>query len=85
MTFNLGYCAICKSQSQKVVTMLGEKSTKEIAQIHDSQGFEENKIAARLGGDIAGNARRSLESCVFLEFSAQETESDRYRQNLSIT
>jgi DNA-damage-inducible protein D len=45
-----------------ILTMLGEKSTKEIAQIRDAQGFEENKVAARLGGDIAGNARRSLEA-----------------------
>ena len=44
-----------------IFTMLGEKSTKEIAQIRDAQGFEENKGAARAGGDIAGNARRSLE------------------------
>ena len=44
-----------------ILTMLGEKSTKEIAQIRDAQGFEENKVAARLG-EIAGNARRSLEA-----------------------
>lgn len=45
-----------------ILTMLGEKSTKEIAQIKDAQGFEQNKLAARIGGDIAGNARRSLEA-----------------------
>ncbi len=45
-----------------ILTMLGEKSTKEIAQIRDAQGFEENKVATRIGGDIAGNARRSLET-----------------------
>jgi hypothetical protein len=45
-----------------ILTQLAEKSTKEIAQIRDAQGFEENKAAARSGGDIAGNARRSLES-----------------------
>jgi DNA-damage-inducible protein D len=44
-----------------IFTMLGEKSTKEIAQMRDSQGFDQNKVAARLGGDIAGTARRSLE------------------------
>jgi DNA-damage-inducible protein D len=44
-----------------IFTMLGEKATKEIAQIRDSQGFDENKVAARTGGDIAGNARRELE------------------------
>ncbi|MGQ3080654.1 MULTISPECIES: BRO-N domain-containing protein [Rhizobium/Agrobacterium group] len=44
-----------------ILTQLAEKSTKEIAQIRDAQGFNENKVAARVGGDIAGNARRSLE------------------------
>lgn len=44
-----------------ILTMLGEKSTKEIAQIKDAQGFDENKEAVRLGGQIAGDARRSLE------------------------
>jgi DNA-damage-inducible protein D len=45
-----------------ILTQLAEKSTKEIAQIRDAQGFEQNKKAARAGGDIAGNARRSIES-----------------------
>jgi hypothetical protein len=45
-----------------ILTQLAEKSTKEIAQIRDAQGFDQNKQAARSGGDIAGNARRSIES-----------------------
>lgn len=44
-----------------ILTQLAEKSTKEIAQIRDAQGFAQNKETARVGGDIAGNARRSLE------------------------
>lgn len=44
-----------------ILTMLGEKSTKEIAQSTDAQGFEQNKAAARAGGDVAGTARRSIE------------------------
>jgi len=44
-----------------ILTQLAEKSTKEIAQIRDAQGFDQNKNAARAGGDIAGNARRSIE------------------------
>ena len=44
-----------------IFTMLGEKATKEIAQVRDAQGFEQNKVAARVGGDVAGNARRGLE------------------------
>jgi len=44
-----------------IFTMLGEKSTKEIAEIRNAQGFEQNKNAARAGGTVAGNARKGLE------------------------
>jgi len=44
-----------------IFSMLGEASTTEIARNRDAQGFEENKVAARVGGKIAGNARRELE------------------------
>lgn len=44
-----------------VFTMLGEASTTEIAIQQDSQGFHENKDAARAGGSVAGNARKDLE------------------------
>lgn len=44
-----------------IFTMLGEASTKEIAQNTDSQGFDENKTAAQKGGKIAGDARKQLE------------------------
>lgn len=44
-----------------IFTMLGEASTTEIAIQKNAQGFHENKIAARAGGNIAGNARKELE------------------------
>ncbi|MBK8473697.1 MAG: phage antirepressor protein [Sphingobacteriales bacterium] len=44
-----------------IFTMLGEASTTEIAKSRDSQGFDQNREAARAGGKIAGNARRKLE------------------------
>ena len=44
-----------------IFSMLGESATKEIAVNRDAQGFEENKSAARIGGRVAGNARRELE------------------------
>lgn len=44
-----------------IFTMLGEASTTEIARNKDTQGFIENKIAAKEGGVIAGDARRKLE------------------------
>ena len=41
--------------------MLGEASTTEITKETNAQGFCENKIVARKGGDIAGMARKKLE------------------------
>jgi prophage antirepressor-like protein len=44
-----------------IFTMLGEASTTEIARRSDAQGFNENKISAKEGGVIAGDARKALE------------------------
>ena len=44
-----------------IFTMLGEASTTRIAQTKDAQGLEENKIVAKQGGEVAGNARKELE------------------------
>jgi len=41
--------------------MLGEKVTTEITKNKDAQGIEENKVAARQGGEVAGNARKEAE------------------------
>jgi hypothetical protein len=45
-----------------ILTMLGETSTKEIAQKRDAQGITQNAQAARSGGDIAGSARKQIET-----------------------
>lgn len=45
-----------------VLTMLGEKSTSAIAQTSDAQGVDQNAVAARSGGRVAGNARKELET-----------------------
>lgn len=45
-----------------ILTMLGETSTKEIAEKRDAHGLTENATAARAGGDIAGSARRQIET-----------------------
>lgn len=45
-----------------IFTMLGEASTTEIARKKDAQGFNENHIAARQGGEVAGSARKDLEA-----------------------
>lgn len=44
-----------------IFTMLGEAATTEIARNKDAQGFIPNKVAAREGGTVAGNARNQLE------------------------
>src|SRR3989338_8982175 len=44
-----------------IFSMLGEASTTEIARSKDTQGFIENKTAAKKGGKIAGDARKKLE------------------------
>lgn len=44
-----------------IFTMLGEASTTEIAKTKDAQGLYQNKVAAKKGGKIAGDARKKLE------------------------
>jgi len=44
-----------------IFSMLGEASTTEISKGINAQGFQENKVAAKKGGEVAGNARRDLE------------------------
>jgi len=45
-----------------VFNMLGEAATTEITKNKDARGFVENKEAAHEGGDVAGKARKDLES-----------------------
>lgn len=45
-----------------IFSMLGEAATTEITRKHDARGFGENKVAARKGGKIAGDAREKLET-----------------------
>lgn len=49
------------SDLELIFSMLGEASTTEIARSKDVKGFDENKIAAKMGGTIAGDARKKLE------------------------
>ena len=44
-----------------IFSMLGEAATTEIARAQDPQGFARNKRVARVGGAVAGKARRDLE------------------------
>ena len=44
-----------------IFTMLGEKASTDITKSRDAQGFEQNKKAAKRGGQIAYNTRKELE------------------------
>ncbi len=45
-----------------IFSMLGEASTTEIARKNNAKGFVQNKQAAKAGGEVAGRARKDLES-----------------------
>lgn len=49
------------SPLELALTTIGEAATTEIAKEQNAQGFRKNKDAARAGGKIAGDARRSIE------------------------
>ena len=59
-----------------IFTMLGEASTTEIARKRDAEGFVENKHAAIAGGNVAGNARRELESKSGMKVSTRENYNE---------
>ncbi len=44
-----------------IFTMLGERSTTEIHRNENSQGVKKLKEDSKIGGKIAGNARKALE------------------------
>jgi DNA-damage-inducible protein D len=50
------------SEAELIFTSLAELSTRQIAEVMQSQGLKENKIPAKKGGQIAKNARVELEN-----------------------
>ena len=50
------------TDAELVFTALAELSTRQIAETEKAKGFEENKIPAKKGGQIAKNARLELEN-----------------------
>ncbi len=44
-----------------IFSMLGEAATTEITRVDDAKGFQESKLAAHKGGEVAGKARKDLE------------------------
>jgi hypothetical protein len=49
------------NEAELIFTALAELSTRQIAENMRARGFEENKLPAKKGGEIAKNARKSLE------------------------
>jgi len=49
------------SDAELIFTALAELSTRQIAEVEQAKGLEENKVPAKKGGRIAKNARRELE------------------------
>ena len=49
------------SEAELIFTALAELSTRQIAETADATGLDENKVAARTGGNIARKARLELE------------------------
>lgn len=49
------------STTELILNMLAETATKDITESFNPQGLEENKHAAKRGGNIAGNARKEIE------------------------
>jgi hypothetical protein len=50
------------SEAELIFTALAELSTRQIAETEDATGMDENKIAAKTGGNIAKKARKELEA-----------------------
>lgn len=49
------------SEAELIFTSLAELSTRQIAESDKAEGYDENKIAAKKGGKISGDARKNLE------------------------
>lgn len=55
-----------------IFNMLGERVTTEITQVRNSKGFDECKIAAKEGGEVAGNARKETEKKIGKSITTNE-------------
>ena len=50
------------TNTELILNMLAEASTKDISQAVNPKNFDESKKVAKQGGNIAGNARKELEA-----------------------
>jgi len=65
------------SSLELALTMLGETTTAELAKSQEAYGFDQNKDAAKLGGKIAGGARKNIED----KIGRPVVTSDNYLSN----
>lgn len=70
-----------------IFTMLGEKVTTEITRTKDAEGFDDCEVAAKQGGEVAGNARKDAEKKIGKPVSSDENyltapEKEKRRQLL---
>src|SRR3990167_3035552 len=68
-----------------IFTMLGERVTTEITKTKDARGFDENKNAAKEGGEVAGSARRDAEKRIGKSIISSEnnvSESQKEKRGL---
>lgn len=65
-----------------IFSMLGERSTTEIHRVENSHGLPKLKSDARAGGDIAGNARKSLEKRLGRSIVAKSNFKNNLRKKL---
>lgn len=59
-----------------IFTMLGEKVASEITTSKNAENFKECSIAARQGGEVAGNARREAEAKIGRQIISEENYLD---------
>ncbi|MGV8162775.1 MAG: BRO family protein [Candidatus Nanoarchaeia archaeon] len=64
-----------------IFTMLGESVTTEVTRSKDAKGFEKCKVAAKEGGEVAGNAREDAEKRI----GRQIVSDDNYLHELEKT
>ncbi len=55
-----------------IFSMLGERVSTEITRYKDAKGFDENKKAAKEGGEVAGNARKDAEDKIGRAITSSE-------------
>ena len=66
-----------------IFSMLGEASTTEITREENAQGFEENRLAACSGGEVAGNARKDLEARTGKKVITQQNYLERTQKKIN--